>query len=139
MQHTANAVIVGALTGAVTGYLIAYLFRPLISLYWAIVWGTAIGSSLGYFIHKMGGLVKSFKSMLFHRRFAKLGILRGLTLSHITRAVGAYTSARPAVITDMDNAPGTFYTWARSHYAITLLFDQNDVCLGISNEIKNYL
>ena len=87
----------------------------------------------------MGQLIKQGKSWRLHRRFARLGELPGYPLDYITRTVGAYTSARPTVITDRNNAPGTLCTWARSHYSITLLFDQDNICVGIAHETKNYL
>jgi hypothetical protein len=62
------------------------------------------------------------------KKFVKLGTVRGLTAQQITIAVGK----GPSAIQHLQD--GSIRTWAAIGYQITLLFDEKEVCLGVSNE-----
>lgn len=60
-------------------------------------------------------------------KFAKLGTLQGGTYNEIISAVGAPNSIS-------HNANGKVCQWIQTGYHIVLLFDDNDICLGVSHE-----
>lgn len=117
-----------AFSGALIGLGIALLIDQ--SAMAAFV-GAGFGTFLGYFF---AGLVEAKKTLL-KQGFAQLGNLRGRTLNDIVAVVGPYKVFQPCTITDMDNAPGFFYTWQERGYMIVLLFDANNICIGVSKEI----
>jgi hypothetical protein len=62
------------------------------------------------------------------KKFVKLGTVRGLTSQQIATAVGKGPSA-------IQHLPdGSIRSWTAIGYQVTLLFDENEVCLGVSNE-----
>lgn len=100
-------------------------------------------ASVALFCASMGVLVGCFiyglrdaKSAILQEDFQKLGDLRGRTIEEIVAAVGPYNSWHNTVITDLDNAPGVVYTWTESRYQITLLFGDNNRCIGVSSETR---
>lgn len=62
------------------------------------------------------------------KKFIALGTLKGLTAEQITTAVGR----SPKHVQYIDG--GSIRIWAAVGYQITLLFDTDGVCLGVSNE-----
>lgn len=67
---------------------------------------------------------------VLQQKFTRLGTLKGKTLSEIQSACGA-----PSSISSGSN--GTkIYQWMATGYHIVLLFDENDICLGVSSETK---
>lgn len=58
------------------------------------------------------------------------GVIAGKTLEEIVKACG-----QPSAVSAMGDGK-TLRQWQSTGYHIALLFDENDVCLGISNEIK---
>ncbi len=115
----------GALIGAGIGYLIHHSFT-------AILIGLALGVFLGYIVCGIVGM----RPTALQRNFAKLGKLRGKTLGEITAVVGPYSMMKRCVITDRDNARGFFFTWTEGKYSIELLFDADNVCIGVTKEIN---
>ena len=72
---------------------------------------------------------------LLQQNFAKLtkdtnGVIAGKTLSEVINACGD-----PSAVSAMGNGQ-TLYQWQATGYHIALLFDENDICIGISSEIK---
>lgn len=67
---------------------------------------------------------------LLQQKFVNLGTLKGKTLSQITNACG-----NPSSISTTSNGTKV-YQWISTGYHIVLLFDENDICLGVSSETK---
>ena len=62
------------------------------------------------------------------QKFVDLGTLKGKSLSEITSVVGS-----PNSVSTM--AGGTkLCQWMATGYHISLLFDENDICLGVNHE-----
>lgn len=90
-----------------------------------------IGGLIWYII--TSAAVKAPGSVL-QSRFVSLGTLAGKSYSEITAKVG-----NPNSISNTVGADGKIVKirqWTATGYHIVLLFDENDICLGISNEIK---
>ena len=68
------------------------------------------------------------------KQFTGMGSLTGKTLDEIVETVGPYSTHKNVTITDRNNAPGHFYIWANPIYFIKLLFDENNVCIGVPSE-----
>ena len=66
------------------------------------------------------------------KRFAELGDLRGRTLQEIVNHCGQYNSI--FYNTDEEGNPINIIEWMATGYLIVLLFDENDICIGISSE-----
>ena len=98
-----------------------------------LIWvGTTIGGLLLYLL--IGAMVKAPGSML-QTKFAQLtadtnGVVAGKTLEEVKKACGS-----PSSVSAMGNGQ-TLYQWQATGYHIALVFDENDVCVGISSEIK---
>ncbi len=99
----------------------------------SIICGLGFGAFIGYFI---AGLTTA-KENLLKEGFGKLGNLPGKTLDEIVAVVGPYKSCESCVITDRDNAPGFYYTWHERAYLVVLLFDADNICIGLSKEIDS--
>ena len=95
-----------------------------------VLMGLCFGIFIGYFI---AGLFVA-KSVLLKQNFQKLGDLRGRSLDNIIATAGQYNSFKACTITDRDNANGYLYTWIEEKYSITLLFDENKICIGVNSE-----
>lgn len=67
---------------------------------------------------------------LLQQRFVSLGVLKGKTLFEIQKACGNPSS----VSTTAEGIK--VYQWMATGYHIVLLFDENDICLGVSSETK---
>ncbi len=88
-----------------------------------------LGGIIWYFISKSA--VRAPGAML-QKKFVSLNPLAGKTYSEIAAKCGAPNSLSSQVLDD-----GTvvkIYQWMATGYHIVLLFDQNDICLGISSE-----
>ncbi|MDE7083659.1 MAG: hypothetical protein K2O81_00285 [Clostridia bacterium] len=78
----------------------------------------------------VGGLVSysiRAQGRELNKKFVALGELKGKTYTEIKNEVGAENS-----ISYTEN--GCLRKWVRPSYNITLLFDKDDVCLGVSSE-----
>lgn len=79
-------------------------------------------------------LVKAPGSML-QQKFAQLtadtnGVIAGKTLAEVKAACGA-----PSAVSAIGDGQ-TLYQWQATGYHIALIFDEKNVCVGISSEIK---
>ena len=61
-------------------------------------------------------------------KFQKLGVLKGKTLSEIVAKVGQPNSV------SMGTGGVKIRQWMAAGYHIVLLFDENDICLGVNSE-----
>ena len=72
---------------------------------------------------------------LLQQKFAKLtedsnGVIAGKTLSEVKAVCGA-----PSAVSAIGDGK-TLYQWQATSYHIALIFDENDICVGISSEVK---
>lgn len=100
--------------------------------FWYVWVIPAIGGLLWFLIS--GALVKAPGNML-QQNFARLtadtnGVIAGKSLEEVKRVCGA-----PSAVSAMGNGQ-TLYQWQATGYHIALIFDENDICVGISSEIK---
>ena len=95
--------------------------------FWYIWVLPAVGGLLWWIISS--AMVKA-PGALLQQKFANLGVLKGKTLSEIQTACGAPSS----ISVGSDGVK--IYQWMATSYHIVLLFDENDICLGISSETK---
>ena len=96
-----------------------------------IIIGMCFGAFIGYFV---AGLATA-KGNLLQKDFVEMGNLAGKTLDEIKAKVGAPNAIAACTVADTGN-PGTLCTWASDPYSITLLFDENNICLGVNREIS---
>lgn len=76
----------------------------------------------GFFVKILG--------YILNQRFCSLGTLTGKSLKEIVAKVGG-----PQSVSAMGD--GTILRqWQATGYHIALLFDKDDICLGIANEIR---
>ena len=97
----------------------------------SVALGIGFGAFVGYFI---AGLLAS-KGNILKEDFIAMGELRGKTFSEIKQKVGAPKAIVSCTAAETGR-PGTLATWAHPSYSITLLFDENNVCLGVNKEIS---
>lgn len=64
------------------------------------------------------------------KQFIKLGTLKGKTLAEIQKACGDPISI------SYGEAGVKICQWMRSGYNIVLLFDENNICLGVNSETR---
>ena len=117
-----------AISCALVGLGIAGLTTEF-SKVWMIC-GLGFGLFIGYFI---AGLLMA-KGNILHEDFIAMGTLTGKTLDEIKAKVGAPDATTACTVAETGKA-GSLCTWAKNPYRITLLFDENNVCLGVNNEI----
>lgn len=91
-----------------------------------------IGGLIWYMITQ--AVVKAPGSLL-QSKFSVLtkdtgGVIKGKTYSEIVSACGAPSAVSPT------GDGGKLCQWMATGYHIALLFDESDVCLGISHEAK---
>ena len=67
-----------------------------------------------------------------NNKFISLGTLQGKTLKEITDVCGNPNSYSSTI--DADGNPIKIIQWMATGYHIVLLFDTNDICLGVSSE-----
>lgn len=72
--------------------------------------------------------IDSFSGVRLQKKFVRLGILKGLHYDDIVNEVG-----RPNAISNIQNGQ-IVAQWISNGYHIALIFDKNDVCLGISSQ-----
>ena len=95
--------------------------------YWYLYVLPLIGGLILYAIIKV---VVRIPAASLNAKFVKLGVLKGKTLAEITAVVG-----QPNAVSV--NAEGiTVRQWITPGYHIVLLFDENDICLGVNSETK---
>ena len=97
----------------------------------SVALGIGFGAFAGYFF---AGLLTS-KGTLLKQDFIAMGELRGKTLDEIKQKVGAPKATFSCTAAETGK-PGTLCTWQEPTYSITLLFDENNVCLGVNKEIS---
>lgn len=95
-----------------------------------IILGLGIGAFVGYFV---AGLTQA-KGNLLQQDFVAMGNLAGKSLDEIKAKVGEPSAMSACKVAKTDKS-GTLYTWAKAPYSITLLFDENNICLGVNQEI----
>jgi len=91
---------------------------------WTIIGGIIIFAIINSFVKVPG--------QMLGKKFADLGILQGKTLEEIVEAVGNPSSVSATL--DEDGQKVSIYQWIAAGYHIVLLFDENDICLGVSSE-----
>lgn len=88
-----------------------FILMPILSIIWYVCMNASVrtpGNSL-------------------NQKFVSLGTLQGKTLAEITAVCGQPSSVS---IT----ATGTLRQWIATGYHIALLFDKDDMCVGITHE-----
>ena len=94
--------------------------------------GTSILGLIGYLI--MSSAVRAPGAML-QNKFKNLtkdtnGVIAGKTYDEIVAACGAPSSVSPTA------DGGKLCQWMATGYHLALLFDENNVCVGVSHEAK---
>jgi hypothetical protein len=89
---------------------------------------------LGGFIAIVINSAGKAKGKILQQDFIKMGNLVGLSLAEIKAKVGEPNGMSACKVADTGEN-GTLYTWAQNPYSITLLFDENNKCLGVNQEI----
>lgn len=95
-----------------------------------IICGMGFGAFIGYFV---AGLATAGGNAL-QQAFVTMGSLQGKTLNEIKEKVGAPNAVQSCTVADTGKN-GSLCTWSKLPYSITLLFDENNVCLGVNKEI----
>ena len=95
-----------------------------------IICGLGFGAFVGYFV---AGL-STAKGNILQADFVAMGNLVGKTLDEIKGKVGNPCAINACTVAKTGK-PGTLCTWANHPYSITLLFDENNICLGVNQEI----
>ena len=95
--------------------------------FWYIWVLPIIGGLFWYVITKVA--VKAPGNAL-QSKFVKLGTLKGKKLDEIIAVCGNPSSVSSS------NDGVKIYQWMATGYHIVLLFDENDICLGVSSETK---
>lgn len=88
-----------------------------------------IGGLVLYLIMKV--LVRAPGAAL-NSKFTSLGILQGKTYQEIAAKCGAPNAVSSKALDD--GSVVTIRQWMATGYHIVLLFDEKDICLGISSE-----
>ncbi len=83
----------------------------------------------GIFMFLIIQVVVRAPGMSLGKKFVSLGILKGKTLAQIVAVCGNPTSNSYV-------EGGSVKQWMATGYHIALLFDENDVCLGVSHEAQ---
>ena len=94
------------------------------------------------FIGIIGGLVFFFffiramkmPSDTLQKKFISLGNIIGKTYQEIAAVVGLANAESPSVTADGE--PATVRQWFRTDYNVSLVFDQNNICVGKSQDIS---
>lgn len=94
--------------------------------------GTSILGFIGYLI--MGAMVKAPGAVL-ETKFANLvkdsnGVIAGKTYAEIVSVCGS-----PSAVSPVGDGK-KLCQWLATGYHIALVFDENDICLGISHEVS---
>lgn len=92
--------------------------------------GTTAAAIVGYLIIRL--LVRT-PGISLNNKFRSLGVLQGKTYGEIAQKCGS-ANATSAKVLD-DGSIVKIRQWISTGYHIVLLFDENDICLGVSSEI----
>lgn len=93
--------------------------------YWYIWVLPIIG---GLIFYAITAVVVRAPGIALQRKFINLGTLTGKTLKEIQSACGSPNSI------SVNEEGVKIYQWMATGYHIVLLFDENDVCLGVNTE-----
>lgn len=96
-----------------------------------IICGLCFGAFIGYFV---AGLA-SAKGNILQQDFIAMGNLVGKTLDEIKAKVGEPNAINACTVAETGK-PGSLCTWSNAPYSITLLFDEDNKCLGVNKEIS---
>ncbi|OQA66940.1 MAG: hypothetical protein BWY38_01650 [Ignavibacteria bacterium ADurb.Bin266] len=118
-----------AISFALVGFGISGLVTGFSTI--GIILGLSIGAFLGYFV---AGL-KQAQGNILQQTFIGMGSLAGKSLSEIKDKAGEPSSMSACKIASTDKL-GILYTWTKANYSITLLFDENDTCIGVNQEVN---
>ena len=88
---------------------------------------TSVGGLIMYLI--TSAAVKAPGNAL-QNNFVKLGVIKGKTLNEIISACG-----QPSAVSALGDGR-RLYLWQATGYHIALIFDENNICEGISSEIS---
>ena len=89
---------------------------------------------LGAFIGIVIDSLQKAPGKKLQQDFIAMGNLQGKTLDEIKEKVGAPNAIQSCTVAGTGKN-GSLCTWAKLPYSITLLFDENNVCLGVNKEI----
>ena len=80
-------------------------------------------------------IIKSFRTATLASKFAKIGDMRGMTLTEIQTFVGR----PPSDLRNKKTEDGviTVATWSSPGYTITIVFDEKEVFNNIASESTN--
>ena len=95
--------------------------------------GIIVFIGIGAFIAIVINSAGKAKGKMLQEDFIKLGTLVGLSFEEIKLSVGDPTNMQSCTVAGTGR-PGSLYTWAKNPYSITLLFDENLICLGVNSE-----
>ena len=84
-----------------------------------------VGGLIWYLVTQV--IVEASGAVL-QQKFIKLGTLKGKSFNEIQNACGAPNA------TSVGANGVKIYQWMATGYHIVLLFDENDICLGVSSE-----
>ncbi len=99
--------------------------------YWYLFVLPIIG---GFIIHLITSAAVKAPGDALQMKFSSLGTLTGKTYNEIVAKCGAPNST--SATTTADGKVVKIKQWMATGYHIVLLFDQNDICLGVSSETK---
>ncbi len=91
--------------------------------------GTTIG---GLILFAITSAFVSAPGAVLQNKFVQLGDMTGKSFYHISAAVGPPTSV--SNIVSADGMPITVRQWMATGYHISLIFDQNDIFIGINHQ-----
>lgn len=117
-----------AISFALIGFGVAGIFSEFSPI--GIMCGLGIGTLIGYFF---AGLMTAPGTML-QQDFIAMGTLAGKTLDEIKEKVGAPNAIQSCTVAETGKS-GSLCTWSKLPYSITLLFDENNICIGVNKEI----
>lgn len=95
-----------------------------------VMCGLGLGLLVGYFIASL----TTAKGYMLQEDFVAMGNLAGKTLDEIKEKVGAPRIIQACTVADTGRK-GTLCTWAEMPYIIILLFDENNICIGVNKEM----
>lgn len=90
--------------------------------------GTTVLGLIGYAI--MSTAVR-MPGQNLNQKFVSLGNLKGKTLDQIVAVAG-----KPTAVSSLANG-NILYQWQATGYHIAILFDSNNICIGITSEISS--
>ena len=91
------------------------------------IWIPLVGLLGGLIIHALMSAGVRAPGAALQKKFQNLGVLKGKTYSEITSVVG-----NPNSVSQSNGM--TICQWMATGYHIVLLFDGNNICLGVNSE-----